>query len=234
MTRLGMLIDAGSCAGCFSCVYACKLQNATPAGTYWCKVHKSEKGTYPNSELLVLPHSCMHCQDAPCVNNCPTGASAHNEDGLVMVDYDLCIGCEMCIKVCPYGARTLNVSQEPYFEGCEPTPFEQLRAGEHRMNVVDKCIMCYGKTRDGSQPACVETCISRCRWYGDLDDPNSEISQMIVQLGAKPLYEDRGTNPSVYYAGVEDADWEYLINLDGEERMSEASKKDEKEAEGQA
>lgn len=210
--RLGMLIDAGTCAGCFSCVYACKLQNATPSSTYWCKIHKNEKGTYPDSQMIVLPHSCMHCQDAPCVTNCPTGASAHNADGLVMVDYGVCIGCGTCLDACPYGARTLNEEAQsaPYFEGCEQTPFEAARCNEHVAGVVDKCIMCYGRTQEGGQPACVATCISGCRWYGDLNDPESEISKMIVELGAKPLFESLGTNPSVYFAGVDDADWEHL------------------------
>lgn len=215
--RLGMLIDAGTCSGCFSCVYACKLQNATPVDTYWCELAKGEKGSYPDSQLIVLPHACMHCQDAPCVNNCPTGASAHNKDGLVMVDYEVCIGCETCIASCPYGARTLNgESSAPYFGDAGKTAFEVAREGEHSPQVVDKCIMCYGRTQDGGDgavPACVATCVSKCRWYGDLNDPNSEISQKIEELGARPLYEDAGTQPSVYYAGVDDADWKDKVTF---------------------
>lgn len=213
--RFGMLIDAGTCSGCFSCVYACKLQNATPTDTYWCKVAKREKGAYPDSMLIVLPHACMHCQDAPCVNNCPTGASNHNKDGLVMVDYDVCIGCETCISSCPYGARTLNGEHSiPYFGDAGETQFEAARAGEHRPSVVDKCIMCYGRTKEGdgdALPACVTTCVSKCRWYGDLNDPESEISKKIIELGAKPLYEDLGTDPSVFYVGVDDGDWTEMV-----------------------
>lgn len=215
--RFGMLVDAGTCAGCFTCVYSCKLQNATPTGTFWCKLSKSEKGTYPDAKMIVLPHGCMHCQDAPCVNNCPTGASAHNKDGLVMVDYDKCIGCETCIKSCPYGARTLNGSTSaPYYAGAEPTPFEQARAGEHHENVVDKCIMCYGRTEESNGdavPSCVASCPAQCRWYGDLNDPESEISKKITEMGAKPLFESLGTQPSIYYAGIDDADWEGIVTV---------------------
>ena len=213
MTRYGMLIDANTCTGCFACVYACKMQNATPSETYWCKVNKSEKGTYPDSELIILPHACMHCQNAPCVSVCPTAASHYNEDGLVMVDYDRCIGCQACVNACPYGARTLTkatLAEQPYFEGAEPTAYDLARADEFQKGTVSKCIMCYGRVKNGEEPACVQTCIARCRWFGDLDDPDSEINKMIKELDAKPLYEELGTKPSVYYAGVDDADWKLV------------------------
>ena len=169
---------------------------------YWCKVLKGEYGTYPNSGQTVLPMGCMHCQNAPCVQACPTGASYYKEDGTVQIDYDKCIGCRMCMNACPYNAREYHAeSQEkkPYYEGFEMTPYEQMRESEHPVGVVEKCVMCTDRVAAGEQPACVQTCITRCRIFGDLDDPGSELNQKIAELGAKPLLEELGTKPSVYY-----------------------------------
>lgn len=205
MTRYGMLIDASTCAGCDACTMACKYQNATPSGMYWCKVLKGEYGEYPNSGQTVLPIACQHCQDAPCVSACPTGASYYDENQCVQVDYEKCIGCRMCINVCPYNARSyhdVDQSATPYYEGYEMTPYEEMRASEHPIGVVEKCVMCKERTAQGEEPSCVKTCITKSRWFGDLDDPTSEINVMIKKLGAKPLMEDLGTKPSVYYAGL--------------------------------
>ena len=205
MTRYGMLIDAGTCAGCNACTMACKYQNATPSGMYWCKVLMGEYGIYPNSGQVVLPSACMHCQDAPCVSCCPTGASHYDENGCVQIDYEKCIGCRMCINACPYNARSYHDEKQedhPYYEGYEMTPYEQMRASEHPVGVVEKCVMCHGRTAEGKEPSCVQTCITKSRWFGDLDEPNSEINAKIKELGAKPLNEELGTKPSVYYAGL--------------------------------
>lgn len=205
MTRYGMLIDAATCAGCNACTMACKYQNATPAGMYWCKVLVGEYGTYPNCGQTVLPMSCQHCQDAPCVSVCPAEASHYDENGCVQIDYELCIGCRSCMNACPYDARSyhdINQEENPYYEGFELTPYEELRAVEHPVGVVEKCIMCKSRIAEGEQPSCVQTCITRSRWFGDLDDPNSELNQKIAELDAKPLHEEFGTHPSVYYAGV--------------------------------
>ena len=111
----------------------------------------------------------------------------------------------MCINVCPYNARTYHGEDQekyPYYEGYEMTPYEQLRAAEHPLGVVEKCVMCHERVADGEEPSCVKTCITKSRWFGDLDDPASEINKKIKELGAKPLLEEYGTNPSVYYVGV--------------------------------
>lgn len=205
MTHYGMLIDAATCAGCNACTMACKYQNATPHGMYWCKVLMGEYGTYPNSGQTVLPISCQHCTNAPCVRACPTGASHYDENGNVQVDYDKCIGCRNCMAACPYEARSCNwadPTEHPYYEGFEQTPYEQLRAAEHPQGVVEKCVMCHGRTAEGKDPACVQTCITKSRWFGDLDDPDSEICKKIAELNAKPLMPELGTNPSVFYAGL--------------------------------
>ena len=184
---------------------ACKYQNATPHGMYWCKVLMGEYGTYPNSGQTVLPISCQHCTNAPCVRACPTGASHYDENGNVQVDYDKCIGCRNCMAACPYEARSCNwadPAEHPYYEGFEQTPYEQLRAAEHPQGVVEKCVMCHGRTAEGKDPACVQTCITKSRWFGDLDDPDSEICKKIAELGARPLMPEYGTCPSVFYAGL--------------------------------
>ena len=191
MTHYGMLIDVATCAGCNACTMACKYQNATPHGMYWCKVLMGEYGTYPNSGQTVLPISCQHCTNAPCVRACPTGASHYDENGNVQVDYDKCIGCRNCMAACPYEARSCNwadPAEHPYYEGFEQTPYEQLRAAEHPQGVVEKCVMCHGRTAEGKDPACVQTCITKSRWFGDLDDPDSEICKKIAELGARPLH----------------------------------------------
>lgn len=207
MTHYGMLIDVGTCAGCNACTMACKYQNATPHGTYWCKVLSGEHGTYPNAVQTVLPMSCQHCSNAPCVRVCPTGASHYDENGNVQVDYSKCIGCRMCMGACPYDARSFNwfdSAEHPYYEGFEQTPYEQMRAAEHPVGVVEKCVMCHGRTEEGKEPACVQTCITKSRWFGDLDDPTSELCKKIEEMGARPLKPELGTKPSVYYAGLVD------------------------------
>ena len=206
MTHYGMMIDVSTCAGCDACVMACKYQNATPMGMYWCKVIHGEEGVYPNARQTVLPIGCQHCTNAPCVRACPTGASHYDENGNVQVDYDKCIGCRMCMGACPYGAREFNwgsMDENPYYEGFEQTPYEAMRASEHPRGVVEKCVMCNGRTAQGLEPACVKTCITKSRVFGDLDDPESEISRKIVETGARPLMEELGTKPSVYYVGLQ-------------------------------
>ncbi|MBR2789946.1 MAG: 4Fe-4S dicluster domain-containing protein [Eggerthellaceae bacterium] len=207
MAHYGMLIDAGTCCGCNACAFACKYQNATPHGMYWTKVIFGEVGTYPNARQTVLPLGCQHCTNAPCVRACPTGASHYDENGNVQVDYSRCIGCRMCMGACPYSARQFNwgePEENTYWgEGFEQTPFEAVRASEHPKGVVEKCIMCKGRVEKGEDPACVATCITKSRWFGDLDDPDSVINQKIRELHARTLLPELGTKPSVYYAGLD-------------------------------
>ena len=203
--RYGLLVDLDTCAGCNACMMACKIENGTLQGAYWCKVLVKEEGKYPYARKKVLPMSCMHCENAPCVNACPTGASYHDEKGSVQIDYDKCIGCRACMDACPYGVRNYNADEaenNSYFKGFEMTPFEKAKASKHPAGKVEKCVLCKDRVAEGKEPACVQTCLTKCRWFGDLDDPESEISLKIKELNAKPLLEDRGTKPCFYYAGT--------------------------------
>lgn len=178
---------------------------------YWCKVIMGEEGTYPNARQTVMPLSCQHCTNAPCVRTCPTGASHYDENGDVQIDYDKCIGCRMCMGACPYHVRSFHTAdpeKDSYFsllqgEGAEQTPYEALRAKEHPVGVVEKCVLCKDRVAAGKQPSCVQTCITKSRWFGDLDDPNSEINQKIRELGATALKPEYGTKPSLFYAGLD-------------------------------
>src|SRR5512140_1114459 len=106
MTRYGMVIDLGRCVGCGACAMACKAENFTPPGVWWTKVILGESGKFPAARRTMFPSICMHCDNAPCVQVCPTGASYKRSDGIVAVNYDQCMGCRYCEAACPYGART--------------------------------------------------------------------------------------------------------------------------------
>lgn len=197
--RYGMLIDLRKCVGCTACSIACKGANATPAGINYNKIKKYEVGTFPNAKMKSIPMPCMHCEDAPCVKVCPSKASIKNEDGIVTIDASRCMGCRACIIACPYESRQFIWEVGAYYEGQNATPFEEQKQGAFEEGVVTKCKFCRERLEDGEQPACVQTCIASARIFGDLDDPNSEISKLIVESGAVPFREEQGTQPLVYY-----------------------------------
>ncbi len=197
--RYGMVIDLSSCIGCQSCTMACKVENGTPKGVFWSKVLHKESGKYPTPKRAFLPVLCMHCENAPCVEVCPTGASSKRPDGIVAVDYDKCMGCRYCETACPYDARTLLEEIEPYYPEFGFTPYEQMMYQEHQKGVVEKCNFCVERVAQGEQPACVATCPAYARHFGDLDDPNSEVSKLIAQRHGYQLLPELGTEPSVYY-----------------------------------
>ncbi len=181
----GMLIDLRRCIGCHACSVACKAEFDVPLGKTRTWVEYVEKGQYPNVSRSFLPRLCNHCTHPPCVSVCPTGATwKREEDGIVVVDPDICIGCKYCIQACPYDARFLN-----------PVT-----------GAADKCDFCLHRVSQGLAPACVETCIGRARIFGDLNDPDSEIVRMIASNPVTVLRQGQGTEPNVYYIAVDDAD----------------------------
>jgi Fe-S-cluster-containing dehydrogenase component len=198
--RYGMVIDLTKCVGCNACAAACKQANATPPGVLWSKVLLYETGEYPQARLHFLPMLCMHCQEAPCLEACPTGATYRGEGGLVLVDDNLCVGCRYCMMACPYEARSYNSSRPvDYYSGQGPTEFEKLRQGEHPKGAIEKCTFCAPRLREGKLPACVVTCPAEARIFGDLDDPKSEVSMLVASGRAKPRLEEQGTKPAVFF-----------------------------------
>ncbi|ATW23644.1 4Fe-4S dicluster domain-containing protein [Candidatus Formimonas warabiya] len=174
----GMLMDLRKCVGCYACTIACQNEHNLPFTVRWNKIMKmGPVGNYPNLTSYSVPVPCMHCQDAPCANGCPTGASMVRKDGVVLVDRDKCVGCKFCLVLCPYGVRHYNEEK----------------------GIVEKCTFCMERLEEGRVTRCVETCQLKARYCGDLDDPDSEIVQLMRKHNAKPLYEELGTKPSVYY-----------------------------------
>ncbi len=198
--RYAMVIDLRKCVGCNACTAACKQTNATPPGVFWCRVLNYELGEYPQSRLRFLPMQCMHCQDAPCLEACPSGATYRGEGGLVLVNDDLCIGCRYCIMACPYESRSFNSTRPAeYYSGQGAMKFEQERYADHPKGAIEKCNFCAPRLKVGKLPACVATCPSGARIFGDLDDPSSQVSILVTSGLAKPRLEDQKTRPSVFF-----------------------------------
>lgn len=175
MARYGMLIDTTRCIGCYACRIACQSINSLAPNEGYIRFEHLESGAYPNVADEVVPIQCMHCEDAPCAKVCPTRATHITDSGVVLTDEDKCIGCKYCMAACPYGVRI------------------QKENGS-----VEKCRFCWYNGNPGNPPACVKTCITKARVFGDLDDPESEISKEIAKRGARPL-AGHLTDAKIYY-----------------------------------
>lgn len=197
----GMVIDLRRCVGCNACTIACKSSNGTPPGMFYSHVAIDEEGTYPNAVSVYTPMLCGHCDDASCVSVCPTGASYRDEDGVVRVDHDKCIGCKYCIAACPYGARSFLADKiEGYFPGHGLTQQEALMYQGFEVGKVYKCDFCRSKGyTDTEGPSCVRACPGDARIFGDVDDPESEIAKILAEEQTSVLGEEYGTNPRVWY-----------------------------------
>ncbi|MFQ5693747.1 MAG: 4Fe-4S dicluster domain-containing protein, partial [Nitrospinota bacterium] len=182
-----------------ACSVACKVENGTPPGVWFSPVYEKETGTYPTVRRLFVPTLCNHCRDAPCVKACPTGALRKREDGIVEVDAERCCGSRACMNACPYGALHLfSGEKEDFVQG--GTPFGDRAYAGARKGTVMKCTFCSHRIDRGVYtPACVQTCPTGCRTFGDLDDPNSEVSQLIREKNGFPLRPEAETQPSVMY-----------------------------------
>ena len=204
MTRYGMAIDLSRCIGCNTCAVACKVSNNLPKDVWWNVVHTegrdfadTSKGTYGGEmQLSWLPVNCMHCENAVCEEVCPTGATVMRDDGIVTVDEETCIGCKSCMEACPYDVRRLIENEPEYYL---ELPIGDPAAKSHKGGTVEKCDFCAGRIDRGEKPACMELCPGRARYWGDLDDPESEVSQFLSGRNATVLLEEEGTSPSVYY-----------------------------------
>ncbi len=200
--KYGMVIDLRRCIGCNACTIACKQQYGTPPGIFYSHVNITEAGVYPNARQTPLPVLCNHCEDAPCVDVCPTGASVKQTNGIVTIDASICIGCRYCMVACPYNVRQFIGSEsQGYYPDKELVPYEKVMYANHQVGTVEKCSFCATRVAAGELPACVLTCPGQARFFGDLDDPTSEVSKLILANNAKPLNEEAGTKPNVYYIG---------------------------------
>ena len=197
--RYGIVIDLRRCIGCDACTLVCKQKNGTAPGAYWCHVLKSEIGQYPNARAHYVPVICMHCADPPCVSVCPTSASIKRADGIVVIDREKCIGCRTCMLACPYGARYFSRKYRGYYGDQGMTDYEKAHRDVEVEGTVSKCNLCVDLVERGESPACVQTCPSKARFFGDLDNPESQVSRLIVSRGGYQIHSDLGTDPSVYY-----------------------------------
>lgn len=202
-----MVIDQAKCVGCGHCISACKAYNDVPPDIEWTRLVETDE---VNGEKTFLPIPCMHCEDAPCVQYCPAGATYHRADGIVMMDYDRCFGCRYCEVACPYGARSFNWEA---FTGDNPEvpAWGQPEIPRRPRGVVEKCSFCYQRIDRGlkqglvpgvdqaATPACVVACPMGARIFGDLNDPESPASKALASHGSFRLKEGLGTKPRVYY-----------------------------------
>ncbi|MBI4318621.1 MAG: 4Fe-4S dicluster domain-containing protein [Chloroflexi bacterium] len=199
--RLGIVIDLKRCIGCNACTVACKSENGTPRGIFYTRTLTKEMGTYPDVKRVYLPVLCNHCRNAPCERVCPTGATYRREDGIVLIDHDKCVGCRACYVACPYKMRShlkRDLLEKGYYE-TELTPFEKLKYATHTPGVVAKCTLCAHRIDEGLEPACVVTCPSEARVFGDLEDEGSKVRRLIRLRGARVLLPECDTEPSVHY-----------------------------------
>ena len=207
--RWGMVIDVNRCVGCQTCTIACKHANDTLPGVQWRQVIDVETGTFPDVERLFLVTGCQHCAEPPCVPVCPTGATTQRADGLVLQDYDICIGCAYCAVACPYQARTIAHDQLWYY-GRE-TSQEQAVKHEERLGVAQKCTFCKDRVDDGlargltpgvdpeATPACSAACIAQAIHFGDFKDPQSKVSTLLRDQPHFQLNAELGTDPQIKY-----------------------------------
>ncbi len=207
VARFGMVIDLKKCLGCQTCTLACCVENNVLTTKNWHVVWDVVEGRFPAIHRMFYPRPCQHCKNPPCVEVCPTGASHKKKDGRVLVRNQDCIGCRYCIVACPYEARVFNwstpqklLTENPAVPMRARGTTEKCTFCTHRIESAKKAGQPIGSdTLDGTVPACVQECIGKARYFGDLDDPDSTVARLIATRGHKRLLEDRGTDPSVVY-----------------------------------
>ena len=224
MPRWGMVIDLDKCTGCQACSVACRMENNVPfAGPeeaalsrvkWWHKVLRLEEGEYPHVKITFVPRPCQQCNNPPCVDVCPVGATFQDEEGLVLVNYDRCIGCRFCAQACPYTVRHFNWYAPDFPDEMQAAlnPDVVVRP----KGVVEKCTFCIHRLEKAKRtaaeegrelrdaelvhlPACNEACPASARYFGDLDDPESTVSRLAHDPRAWTLLEHMGTFPKVIY-----------------------------------
>jgi len=180
--RYALVIDQERCIGCEACTVACKIENK--AATYWIRVETQNaakkdtpQGRFPDLMMTFLPHLCMHCDEPPCADACPVEAIVKREDGPVVLEEQKCDGCRACLDACPYDAICFSQEKE----------------------VVEKCNFCVHRIEQGLEPFCVVCCEGQAMFFGDLNDPSSQVSMIVADRETFQLNPEAETGPSVYY-----------------------------------
>ncbi len=227
MANYAMVIDLHRCTGCGSCVLGCKIENNVPDGIFWSNHLHQTLGTFPDVKYSYIPILCNHCEIAPCVDICPVEPKAMYKaaNGLTLHNVETCIGCRLCEEACPYGAIFYNEVEPhgywrdkqqlihnvtaspaelvdkvkgnviPYYNPDRETTYPGIRP-KHK---VEKCTFCDHRLVHGLEPYCNEVCPSKARFFGDLDDPESQVAQLLTGYPYYRLEEALGTEPKVYY-----------------------------------
>jgi len=211
MPRWSMLADLRRCVGCQTCTAACKHVNATAPTVQWRKVLDFEVGEYPEVRRAFVPVGCMHCEDPPCMHVCPSTATGQRADGIVTIDYDLCIGCAYCAVACPYQARYKVDKPVPAYGRDGRLKNEVQREDPARLGVAQKCTFCSDRVDTGldkglvpgidpeATPACVNSCIADALHFGDSNDPDSNISRLLAENRSFRMHEEVGTGSGFHY-----------------------------------
>jgi len=203
--RYGWFVDTRRCFGCHACEVSCKSENDVPLGNYIRQTTYLDKGKYPEVARLFLPMSCQHCEDAPCIKVCPCGALHKEAGGTVAVDYDICCGHGSCVDACPYGAIYMD-----------PVASQAV-----------KCHNCYHRLESGMEPACVPTCPAEALHFGDLNDPQSKVSQAMKRAEDEDvelvqIRVEKETKPRMWFAGPAAAEIEKKLPREGESYRPES------------
>ncbi len=211
MTRWAIAADLNRCIGCQTCTSACKHANATPPGVQWRKVLDFEAGAFPDVHRAFLPTGCMHCDDPPCMHVCPSTATGKRDDGIVTIDYDICIGCAYCALACPYQARFRLDGASFAYGGLTGMANEKQREQPERSGVAQKCTFCVERIDAGlaagltpgidpeATPACVSSCIAGALHFGDADDPDSNVAKLLAENQHFRMHEELDTGPGIFY-----------------------------------
>ncbi len=225
--KLAMVIDLHRCTGCGACSITCKNENNVQGDVYWSSRISKTTGKFPNVRYEYITTLCNHCERAPCVKACPTKAMHKGPGDITMHDLDKCIGCRYCMASCPYGVIHFNAGEthkfwrddKPLIEGATSSAVEVTEqvggsvipyynparelsrsgTGLRKRGIVEKCTFCDHRVSKGELPYCVESCPANARIFGDLNDPNSEVSQILGKFRAWRLKEELGTKPKVFY-----------------------------------
>jgi Fe-S-cluster-containing dehydrogenase component len=211
----GYGLDISRCIGCRRCVYACVDENnpSRDVQIHWIRVLRMKKGELnfeksehyyspdkvPEDDYFYLPVQCQQCENPPCTKVCPVKATWQEPDGVVVVDYNWCIGCRFCMAACPYRARKFNWKEPEIPEDKINTNVHYLGNRPRMKGVVEKCTFCIQRTREGRYPACVEACPVGARKFGNLLDPESEIRYVLKHFRTFRLKEDLNTQPKFFY-----------------------------------